>query len=159
MENTFESIKGNKKLQEGIGLIMDAVSETVEKITVEKLANQYMIAGSVSILRGIIGILNQPDEGDFISKIINLLNSCGVKKIVTTNNQLNVGANSVQRVVDVYNDPNDPNIITSLIPGYVLSTDNGDIILQYENIKINEAHYNNPIELLIKNPEENGKTE
>lgn len=157
----LQVIQTNKEISNSLINLVTSIANTLEPKIINECSKHYTNVGMIYVVKAILNIYDTTDSTEnLIDKLNNLILSLGVEKVITTDNKISIkNGQCAQRIVDVYNDPKDDSIITSLSPGYVIKTDEGEVVLRYEDIKINEAHYKTPFELFTQNTNNYGKSE
>lgn len=141
----IEVLKTNTKISKPLETLVENLSDIIENKVKNEMSNTYQIMGAANILRGLINTLDTIDRTsleNLNNAIDNFLYNIGVEKIVTTDNKMM--GDSIQRIVRTYEDPEDENLVKSVSPGYILKTQEGDVVLKYEDIEVNTLNYKTP---------------
>lgn len=141
----IEVLKNNSRISKPLENLIEYLSDVIETKIKNEMLNTYQIMGASNVLRGLINILDNTDRTSLESlnnTIDNFLYNIGIEKVVTLDNTLK--GNSTQRIVRTYEDPEDATIVKSLSPGYILKTQEGDVVLKYEDIEVNTSNYQAP---------------
>ena len=131
--------------------ILETLSQKILDSISQDLYVKSREEGAASVIRRLINLYNSIDNMDceqIKQTLKSIFNIYGVVKVESDTDVIDVTNNSFYQVVDVINEPENPDNVVPITPGYYMKCVNGEtLILQYGTVKINEAHYEQPLNI------------